>query len=355
MLENLYQNPPKSTKFINRKYEISSSKTIISGSIKSGKTSLICEKLNEFKEKLYINLDDLRVKRDGIFDDLNKFLDEKNIEILAIENLKSDEIKFIKTIEQKCKNIIISTTQKDLEISGFTQLNLNYLDYEEFILFYKKNLEPSILFSQFLTLGNSPKSAFLEQFENIEYLQNSIKQTLTQTNQKILIEYAKSTTITPFEIYKNLKQEIKISKDSIYKGINELLEAKILISLSKFNEPSRKIFFSNFILRNILNDKKDFTQIFKNAVFCELLKLKDEIFYTKELDFFLPKRKLAIICVPFSANEIVFLKFQKIHHILKELKVIKLQVISVSNSMQNSKEGIKCEIVPFYRWALGLD
>ena len=80
---------------------------------------------------------------------------------------------------------------------------------------------------------------------------------------------------------------------------------------------------------------------------------KDEIYYTKEIDFFLSKKKLAIICVPFSAPEIVFLKFKKLHASLKELGVSKLQIISVANQAEQSIEGIKCEILPFSRWSLG--
>ena len=83
------------------------------------------------------------------------------------------------------------------------------------------------------------------------------------------------------------------------------------------------------------------------SFFCELLKFKDEIYYTKEIDFFLAKKKLAIICVPFSAPEIVFLKFKKLHASLKELGVSKLQIISVANQAEQSIEGIKCEILPF--------
>ncbi|WXG21019.1 hypothetical protein VBZ67_00450 [Campylobacter concisus] len=58
--------------------------------------------------------------------------------------------------------------------------------------------------------------------------------------------------------------------------------------------------------------------------------------------------------MPFSAPEIVFLKFKKLHASLKELGISKLQIISVANQAEQSIEGIKCEILPFSRWSLGL-
>ena len=86
----------------------------------------------------------------------------------------------------------------------------------------------------------------------------------------------------------------------------------------------------------------------------ELAKFNEQIFYTKELDFFLPKRKLAIICSPFSDADLVFLKFKKLHANLKNLGINRLQAISVANSGETSIEGIKCEVAPFSRWALGI-
>ena len=149
---------------------------------------------------------------------------------------------------------------------------------------------------------------------------------------------------------------MKISKDSVYSAMNWLNESGYVEFVSNLDESStsKKIYFTNFALRNALCLKKDFLAVFANVVFCELLKFKDEIYYTKEIDFFLSKKKLAIICVPFSAPEIVFLKFKKLHASLKELGVSKLQIISVANQAEQSIEGIKCEILPFSRWSLGL-
>ncbi|MBF0923763.1 MAG: ATP-binding protein, partial [Campylobacter concisus] len=218
--------------------------------------------------------------------------------------------------------------------------------------------DQDLLFSYFLAHGNEIASAFLDSSEVTAHLQQLLRANLNEQSIAILKECATKChdTISAFGIYKNLKEQMKISKDSVYSAINLLNESGYVEFVPNLDESStsKKIYFTNFALRNALCLKKDFLAVFANVVFCELLKFKDEIYYTKEIDFFLTKRKLAIICVPFSAPEIVFLKFKKLHTSLKELGVSKLQIISVANQAEQSIEGIKCEILPFSRWSLGL-
>ena len=356
-LETLYQAPIKNTKFIPRKYEIISPKTLIIGAISSGKTALVYEFLNHYKseERLYINLDDIRIDRASLLANLKEFL-EKNaqIKVLAVENLQAADLvnlDFLK--DDALENIILTSKEFSLLLDGFARINLNYLDYEEFILFFKKNLDQDLLFSYFLAHGNEIASAFLDSSEVTAHLQQLLRANLNEQGIAILKECATKChdTISAFGIYKNLKEQMKISKDSVYSAISGYVE--FVPNLDE-SSTSKKIYFTNFALRNALCLKKDFLAVFANVVFCELLKFKDEIYYTKEIDFFLSKKKLAIICVPFSAPEIVFLKFKKLHASLKELGVSKLQIISVANQAEQSIEGIKCEILPFSRWSLGL-
>ncbi|WP_103628654.1 ATP-binding protein [Campylobacter concisus] len=361
-LELYYNQPLKSSKFIPRKYEIISPKTLIIGAISSGKTALVYEFLSHYKseERLYVNLDDLRIDRALLLANLKEFL-EKNtqIKVLAVENLQATDLinlSFLKgaTLE----NIILTSKEFSLTIDGFARINLNYLDYEEFILFFKKNLDQDLLFSYFLAHGNEIASAFLDSSEVTAHLQQLLKANLSEQSIAILKECAPKChdVLSTFGIYKNLKEQMKISKDSVYNAVTSLNENGFIELVPNLDESStsKKLYFTNFALRNALYLKKDFLAVFANVVFCELLKFKDEIYYTKEIDFFLNKRKIAIICVPFSAPEIIFLKFKKLHASLKELGVSKLQIISVANQAELSFEGIKCEILPFSRWSLGL-
>ena len=127
--------------------------------------------------------------------------------------------------------------------------------------------------------------------------------------------------------------------------------------VAKFNEPNatKRLYFEDFALRNALSFKKDFTKNFTNVIFCELFKFNEQIFYTKDFDFFLTKRKYAILCIPFGDVDLLFLKFKKLLPVLKILEARRLQIITMANQGELSIEGIKCEIVPFSQWALGID
>ncbi|MDL0089778.1 ATP-binding protein [Campylobacter gastrosuis] len=360
MVEILYQMPLKNIKFIDRKVKITADKTLIIGASGSGKTALVCEFLSRFKtnERLYIDLSDLRV--DEILGSLGKFLKSHDeIRAVCVEGVKTQsEIEILKN-QVKNEFLIITTQNKTLNFSPFSTIFLGYLDYEEFILFFKKNLDESMLFSHFLAHGVSLKSAFIDASFNAEILQNELKSKLSFLNLSIIKECANfvSLNVSAFEIFKALKQKMKISKNSVYSGFNELCELGYILNVPKFSEHGAKnrLFFANFALKNALSLKKDFTQSFKNAVFCELLKLNSEIFYTKELDFYLPKRGLGVLCLPFLDAKIALLKFQKLHANFKALNITKIQIISVSNADFKAFEGIRCEVVPFYRWALAID
>ena len=236
---------------------------------------------------------------------------------------------------------------------------MDFLDYEEFIAFFSKKIDPETLFSHFLLHGRSPASAFCDAENVAANLQTALKSSLSATQLAVLKECAKAQAqnVSVFEIFSTLKSARKISKDSVYGALSELENMSAVSLVEKFNEPNaaKRLYFNDFAFKSALSLKKDFAKNFNNTVFCELAKFNEQIFYTKELDFFLPKRKLAIICSPFSDADLVFLKFKKLHANLKNLGINRLQAISVANSGETSIEGIKCEVAPFSRWALGID
>ncbi|NLC28266.1 MAG: ATP-binding protein [Campylobacteraceae bacterium] len=114
----------------------------------------------------------------------------------------------------------------------------------------------------------------------------------------------------------------------------------------------KKLFLNDFALKNAITFEKDFMRRFENIVFCELLWYKDEIFYTERLDFYIPSRKQAIVCIPFLPPELILRRFQTILTHLKSLDVSTLTVLTVGNEGEGKKEGVNCEILPFWEWAL---
>lgn len=356
-LSYFYENPPQILQFFDRKKQISQNKTIIFGPINSGKSTIAINFLQNFKqnETLYINFGDIRCDKLEILQNFNDFL-KQNPKIKAVILDEIDE-----TILPKLKNLnfpefCILISNFAFEIENFQQLQIFPLDFEEFIAFYKKNYETQTIFSHFLVFGNGVKNVFLQN-ESLQNLQNIFLAKLDKVDIKILEKISSKIgeIFSTNALFLELKDDIKISKDTIYQKIKFLQTNNFINFVSKFNakNASKKIFFPDFSHKNVLNFKKDFKATLTNAVFCELNRLEKDFFYTDDFEFFLPQ-KFAIIISPFSANEIIFQRFKKTYKKLKELKIFRLKVISVANSGEIEIEGIKCEILPFWQFALSL-
>lgn len=361
-LEFFYNQDLPSIKFIPRKLSLNAGKTLLIKKPKSGATTLIIELLSRYKsdERLYFSKEDLRASAD-ILAKLDEFLGKfKNIKALGIDDISSRDCELL--LNSKAINnlecVILSTNEQSLKMDGFKTRFLSYLDYEEFIAFFRKNLDESAIFSHFLELGGVPMLSASEAKMAAILTQDILKARLNKLELNIIKECANfiAKGLSALEIYKAIKQSQKISKDSIYATLNSLHEQGYIALLPSIEGGTiKRLFFENFALKGALSTQKDFKPTLANMVFCELSRLDDEIFYSKDFDFILKKRKVALLCLPFSDPEIIFLKFKKLHKTLKELRISKLQIISIANSASLSIEGIKCEIMPFSQWALSLD
>lgn len=351
-----YQNSPKISKFYNRKVSIKSDKFILKGAINSGKTTLLKEWLlqnSKEDEILYINLNDIRCDENYIKENLKDFLNaNKQIKILGLDGIKSDfNVDFL--------NLKIGCVAKNCEVKFkyFDEIFVNNLDFEEFMLFYKKKFDLKTMFSSFIAYGNGVRNVFCD-FEDITpFLQNILKANLDQIQIEILKKCCEFTNkiFSTHQVYKSLKENIKVSKDRVYDTILKFENEKYINFLtSKNNQNAKKIFINDFAIISSLNINKNFQNIFSNIVYCELLKLKKEFFHENDIDFFVPDLNLGILCIPFRQSDLVFLKFKKLIKKLKELNIVKLIVVSMSNSKSLEIEGIKCEIMPFWQFSASL-
>lgn len=381
-LNFFYENPPEIPKFIARKKQINSPKTILCGYKGSGKSSILFDFISNFKkdEFLYINFADLRYKFTHLnaeFDKIFEFL-EKNSQIgaLFLDNLdefSENEILHLQNLLDltfsnspsnlsqntvNLRSVVISTRKNSLNLQGFEKIKITPLCFEEFIAFDKRRTDINAIISAFFLQGGTPKNSFLLGSEIISSEQNALKSALNKGEIAVLKECCEFIAM-PFsanKIYLSLKKQIRISKDSIYGCVAKFEDENFINFISKFGDEkaSKRLFLSNFNLKDALSFKKDFSKKFINAIFCEIANLGEPIFYTKDLDFYLPSRNLGVLAIPFSASEIVFLKFKKLVPELKKLKITRLSVISMANSGLLEIEGIKCEVVPFPQFALGL-
>ena len=212
------------------------------------------------------------------------------------------------------------------------------------------------MISAFLAQGGGAKNPFITPAEILEFEQRLLAANFSRTEILILKECLGfvHAAFSVNKIYTALKPRIKISKDAVYGTIAKLERENFIRFLNKAGEPARakKLYFLHFNMREILTSKKDFSKKFANVLFCELLGLNTPIFYTKELDFYLPALKMGVLVIPFSDADIIFLKFRKILSVLKKLGITSLKVVSMANSGRLEIEGIRCDVIPFHEFAL---
>lgn len=353
ILETLYDNPPKSRLFIPRKMLISEKKSILCGARFSGKSSIIIDYLSKYKKEdyLYIDLADIRVNlSSNTINLLQDFINKKNIKVLVLENFSNEcQIPFV--------NEVIISSIKPLYIDGFVTNFIYPLDFEEFMLFEKKYSNIEQVFNTFTNIGTYPSVVLSKEEEKYRNIQIMLKTTLLNKNileaLKIL-SYFQSSKISILQIYGLLKENIKISKDVLYASISNFCDESLIFLVEKYQQPNakKKLYFIDFILNNALNFEKDFIKRFENMVFSELVKKRVEFFYTSMIDFYIPSTNTATICIPFLPPELIKRRFLKILKELKFLHVKELFVITVGNEGHFKSEGIKCEILPFWQWAI---
>ncbi len=349
-LQTLYEKPPSTSNFVPRKYNIKHPKTLLLGSKKSGISSIIIDFLStkEIKNYLYINLDDIRLNGYD-FKKIPTFLEQKNIQTLVIENYKAN------FILPNIKNIILSSNDLSLKLQGFNLLRVDGLNFEEFIGFSQRSFNTEHIFNIYAKIGTFPKSSQLNSYENRQYLQEIIKLNLRdEISQKLFCTLAKhqAQPYSLFKAYSELKTNMKISKDKLYKSAVELEKKSLLSFVEKFSSPRscKKIYLHNFAFKNSVSLERDFTKRFENMIFSQIL--HEQLYYTDELHFYLPNANLALLATPFLPPELIVRRFKKLLLNLKKLNVTHFQAITLGNEGAYSQDGIKCEIVPFWEWAV---
>ena len=342
----------------------------VNGNEISGETTLDADisDIDEFYRAAIKNTDTKNAESNGIknrsenfFREIKEFLvANEQISSLFLDNFSSAdfEISSLQSFAEglNLERFIISTRDRELILPGFERLELLPLSFEEFIAFDKRHNEINSMISAFLAQGGGAKNPFIAHAEILEFEQILLAANFSRTEILILKECLSSvhTAFSANKIYTALKPRIKISKDAVYGTIAKLERENFIRFLSKAGEPARakKLYFSHFNMREILTSKKDFSKKFANVLFCELLELNTPIFYTKELDFYLPSLKMGVLVIPFSDADIIFLKFHKILSALKRLGITSLKVVSMANSGRLEIEGIRCDVLPFHEFAL---
>jgi len=308
-----------------RKTKLTYENTLITGPKRVGKTFLVFDFLRTFKGKYkYIDFSSYK---------------EKDFNFEGINLVIFDNYDFSHPLPNITTFII---SEENISIEGFKKIELKGLDFEEFFAF--ENIQSiNHCFDRFLRLGNFPR-IFNEEYFKDEYLKETFE--LLPYNKEILSFFFRHTgeKFTLYQIYQILKKRMKISKDSFYKITNELIKNRVIYEVNKFNSPkSPKKFFSyNFTFRNIMTNKKNILHKFENIIFLEL---KDkEIFYKDTLSFYIPKKELGILVLPFANEESAKEKLKRVSDVKK------VEIITISNEFEIKDKKFEVEVIPFWRW-----
>jgi predicted AAA+ superfamily ATPase len=358
ILEKLYEIDFEKIFSYQRKIDISHNYTIISGANKSGKSYLIYDYLKQYKSKqyLYIDLNDIRIDVDRIFLNLDRFLlEQKDIKILVLDNC---DIKLDNVLQNLTflDSIIISTT-KSLLLDKFTNIELNPLDFEEYILFDTKHQTAINSFNSFLKFGNFPQIIQVSENNKISRNQEILKLIVNNSLEfeilKLLIQ-SSGELKSIFQLFNSFKQNHKISKDSFYKIVALFEDKNIIYFCKKFNSPKapKRVYCYNHALIDAVNLNKKFNNIFSNIIFLELNKRYKNINYLDWVDFYLQEQNSIILSIAFF-NDLNSIS-SRIIKTIEDNNISNITIITINTNKTIYINDIECEVLPFYQWALGL-
>ncbi len=358
ILKKLYEINFEKVFPLQRKVQITYPYTIICGAPKSGKSYLIYDYLNQYKNEqyLYIDLNDIRIDGNTIFYNLDRFLlENKNIEILAIDNIKKISPNIFKNLKN-LKSIILSSSNI-LHYEHFTTLHINTLDFEEYILFDNRHQNTTNSFNSFLKYGSFPEIVQFNETKQLSRNQEILK--LIANNQiqfeilKLLIK-SSGELKSVFQLFNTLKKIHKVSKDIFYETCKNFENNSVIYFCQKYKQPKapKKIFCYNHALIDAVTLDKKFNNLFSNMVFLELNKIYDDIYYLDNIDFYIKEENSIILTIPFF-NDYISLS-TKILPVLEEMNINNITIITISTTKNIFIGNIECEALPFYEWALGL-
>lgn len=350
LLQELYKLEISPEKFHSRKVHLDEKSYQINGITQSGKTKLIKNYLLSLKKNsyLYIDCSDIRIVINELNSSLAKFCNINKIDTLVLDNYISD-IK-IPNVSQ-----LIISSQEHHNLAYLENIWLYPLCYEEFLASeYKYD---SAALNNFFQLGGFASMHKILSDERNLFIQKILKFVLDDVEFDILVLCTKmmAQKLSPFSIYERLKQSRKISKDKLYISFDSLSAKRYIHLLAKNEHPkaTKKIYLCDISLKSALSIDKNFSRLFENMVYLELLKSNIECFYDDGVDFYIPSRDEIILCKPFGDERSLFKKMQLLEAFIFSYNIKKVTAITMNREGILSHPLSKIEMLPFDIWALG--
>ena len=351
-LEACYELDFSKIEFLERKQRITHPKTLLFGPSHSGKSYLIFDYLSNFqhKEYLYINFEDTRNDKEEIKLHLQNFIHEYSISVLVLENFEFDI-----DIPQ-CDSIII-TSKQHKHLTGFKQLDLMPLDFEEFLLHDNKHQTPTQAFNNFLKYGNLPEIIALEEHKKIQRLQEIIQLYSHSATQQYILKLlfeAIDEKKSLHQLFTQMKKEHKISKDKFYEYCKTFEQEQIIFFIEKYQQKKaiKKIYSYNHAFLTTVSHHKKFKNEFTNMVFLELVHKYEAIYYLDYIDFYLPTQHTIIMVLPFFNALLINTIKKRVLQAVEQYHIDTIFIITVGNSDTITLQNKKIQVLPFYEWAL---
>lgn len=348
ILEYFYQNPPEPENNQLRKLKIHGKYILLKGPKACGKKELIlcyCKQLYKKEELLFIDASKLYFKNTCLFDLPDFIKQKKEIKILVLYGLEKADIGYFleniyQNIKMQDKSLLITSNSKSLTIPGFAEFWLDFYDFEERLANARQS-DTKIVFNQYLQsrAAIDLKLYLLANFSSFDLM--------------ILKELSIAETFSTHKLYKALKNENKISKDKLYKALARLEDEYIISLLPHIKmKNKKKLFFYEFGLKSELSFKKNFASLFENMLFCELLKLKVQLYFDNDFSLLCPKAGAAFVSAPFKEPNLMLLQAKKLLAKLDEYKIELLYFVSLNQEYELKMINQRVKIIPFDKLSL---
>ncbi len=248
----------------------SSDKICLLGPIKSGKTTFALKLAKDFKNPVYINYNDMRLNKNILSSWLLKWHLEKKMDLLILDHI--DRLDF--SLPKLPKIVLIPNYLTPITAPNFSLCYALGLNFKEYTSFFKPNTPKNTLFNRFLRDGNALDSLFIEnEQEKILKKQEKI-QLIFQAYAPLMAKICsyQSKFVSAFYLYTQLKKELKISKDTLYKLLHALEKQRIIFLAPSFENHKTKLYLCDFALPYSLTPSPSLLNVFENMVFLELYK-----------------------------------------------------------------------------------
>jgi uncharacterized protein len=349
LLEEWYKQDLHTGTFVERKLHLGGGSYALSGITRSGKTVLIKHFLLSRRKATYLYIDcrDVRIEPAALNAVLTRFCRQHGIECVALDNY--DDAIDLPNVPQ-----LILSSEEPLMIDGLEPVPLFPLDYEEFLA-YEHKFDSTAL-NHFFQLGGFPAMHRIPAEERALYIQDALRRSLSDIEFDIMLFAARNAAqkVSAFMIYERLKQERRISKDMLYRSLEQLTRKGYLHQVAKYDHvrASRKLYLCDGAVKNALHIQRHFGRLFENLVCLELLKRGYDIYYDEGIDFYLPSQRRAVLCLPFGNAEMLFKKIEGIEGFIITHGIERVEVVTMSEESELRHPFVTAEMIPFGIWAL---